>query len=295
MSDQLHHLLRMSVRSHVTLRVVPAALGAYTAMTGAFKLMEFAEFTPVAYHEGEIFTLFLEKREEIAAYRRILAALAGVALDEAESRELIAAVATELDADGEDQDDRAALAVPILGLADVPHHRHRLKHRSQGARLMGDDVRERQEMVGRIQARRASINAYLRKNRPRSHRLANISLVSSSVTIVLTAGPAAGGLTFVQAVQKALSLSESSIVWRVLCLGAVLVSLAAAISVNLYKSSDLTARIGAAESCNAGLEGLQELLEFGQLAVRDVLTIYSQLVTKIPFIEDDLAADARTR
>ncbi|MGH3849799.1 MAG: hypothetical protein ACRDR6_22255 [Pseudonocardiaceae bacterium] len=155
---------------------------------------------------------------------------------------------------------------------------------------MGEDSPERREMVGRIQARRASINAYLRENRPRSQRLANISIVSSSVAIVLTAGPAAGGLTFVQAVQKVLSLSQSSIVWRVLCLGAVLVSLAAAISVNLYKSSDLTVRISAAESCNAGLEGLQELLEFGQLAVRDVITIYSQLVTKIPFVEDNLAA-----
>ncbi|MGH3827478.1 MAG: hypothetical protein ACRDQX_09945, partial [Pseudonocardiaceae bacterium] len=81
-----------------------------------------------------------------------------------------------------------------------------------------------------------------------------------------------------------------SIVWRVLCLGAVLVSAVAAISVSLYKSSDLAARVSAAESCNAGLEGLQELLEFGQLAVRDVVTLYSQLITKIPFVEDNLAA-----
>ncbi|MGH3814616.1 MAG: DUF5753 domain-containing protein [Pseudonocardiaceae bacterium] len=49
MSDQLHHLLRMSVRSYLTLRVVPAALGAHAAMTGAFTLIEFAEFKPVTY------------------------------------------------------------------------------------------------------------------------------------------------------------------------------------------------------------------------------------------------------
>ena len=159
-----------------------------------------------------------------------------------------------------------------------------------GVELMSDDVRERQEMLGRIQARRASISAYLRDNRPRSNRLANISIVSSSVVIVLTAGPAAGGLTFVQAVQKALSLSQSSIVWRVLCCGAVLVSLVAAVSVNLYKSSDLAARISAAEACNTGLEGLQELLEFGQLPAKNVVTIYTQLVTKVPFIEDKVAS-----
>ncbi|MDQ3276566.1 MAG: helix-turn-helix domain-containing protein [Actinomycetota bacterium] len=107
MAEQLHHLQRMSARSYLTLRVVPVALGAHAAMTGAFRLMEFAEFKPVAYLEGETSSLFLEKPEETAAYRRILGALADTALREGQSQELIAAVATELYADGEDHDDRA--------------------------------------------------------------------------------------------------------------------------------------------------------------------------------------------
>ncbi len=107
MSDQLHHLLRMSVRPHLTLRVVPASLGAYAAMTGAFIFMEFAEFRPVVYLESTTSSLFLEKPVEIDAYRCILGALAETALDEGESRELIATLATELYADREDHDDRA--------------------------------------------------------------------------------------------------------------------------------------------------------------------------------------------
>ena len=51
-------------------------------MTGTFTLMEFAEFKPVTYLESETCSLFLEKREEIAAYQRILGALAYAALDE---------------------------------------------------------------------------------------------------------------------------------------------------------------------------------------------------------------------
>ncbi|MBV9011824.1 MAG: hypothetical protein JO272_07190 [Pseudonocardiales bacterium] len=51
--------------------------------------------------------LFLEKREEIQAYRLILDALAQSALGEEESRELIATLATELYGIGEDHDDRA--------------------------------------------------------------------------------------------------------------------------------------------------------------------------------------------
>ena len=77
MRDQLHHLVRMSTRSYLALRVVPVALGAHAAMTGAFRLMEFAEFKPVAYLESETSSLFLEKPEESAAYQRILGAGAG--------------------------------------------------------------------------------------------------------------------------------------------------------------------------------------------------------------------------
>ncbi len=107
MSDQLHHLLRMSVRPYLTLRVVPAALGAHAAMAGSFTFMEFAEFRPVVYLESTTSSLFLEKPEEIATYRRILGALAETALDEGQSRELIATLATEFSADREDHDDCA--------------------------------------------------------------------------------------------------------------------------------------------------------------------------------------------
>ncbi len=106
MSDQLHHLLRMSVRSSVTVRVIPVSLGAHAATAGPFKLMEFAEFKPVVYLEDATFCLFLEKPEEIQAYQHILDALAKTALGEEDSRELIAILATEYSADREDQDAR---------------------------------------------------------------------------------------------------------------------------------------------------------------------------------------------
>lgn len=107
MREQLHHLLRMSTRSCLTLRVVPAPRGGHAGIAGQFKLMEFAEFKPVVYLDSETACLFLEKPEEIAAYRRILAALADTALGEGQSRKLIAALATGLVAHREDRDDRA--------------------------------------------------------------------------------------------------------------------------------------------------------------------------------------------
>ena len=102
LSDQLHHLLRMSVRPPVTIRVIPAALGGHAAVNGSFRLMEFPEFHPVVYLESETTALFLEKREQVNAYRRILYRLAGAALDEGHSRDLIATLAQELSSDLED-------------------------------------------------------------------------------------------------------------------------------------------------------------------------------------------------
>ncbi|RZS34311.1 helix-turn-helix protein [Herbihabitans rhizosphaerae] len=107
MSDQLHHLLRASVRRNVSLRVVPAAVGAHAGTGGSFKLMEFADFRPVVYLESETSCLFLEEPQEAAAYQEILAALDETALSERESREVIATLATELYADREDHDDSA--------------------------------------------------------------------------------------------------------------------------------------------------------------------------------------------
>ncbi len=104
MVEQLEHLLRKATRPYLTLRVVPAALGGYAAAAGSFTFMEFAEFRPVAYLESETACLFLEKPEEMVAYRRILGLLAQTALSEGESAELIATLATDLYADREDHD-----------------------------------------------------------------------------------------------------------------------------------------------------------------------------------------------
>jgi transcriptional regulator with XRE-family HTH domain len=104
MSDQLHHLLRMSVRPHLTFRVVPAEIGAHAGMSGHFTLMEFAEFKPIVYLDSETSSLFLETPIEIDAYRRILAALEDTALDEGQSRELMSTLAVLYEADRENHD-----------------------------------------------------------------------------------------------------------------------------------------------------------------------------------------------
>ncbi len=101
LAEQLDQLLRMSRRSYLTLRVVPATRGGHAGIAGPFMLMEFTRFKPVAYLDSQTACLFLEQPEEIASYRRILDVLAETALSEEQSRQLIAALATGLAADRE--------------------------------------------------------------------------------------------------------------------------------------------------------------------------------------------------
>jgi transcriptional regulator with XRE-family HTH domain len=105
MSEQLHKLLRMSVRPNLTLRVVPASVGGHAAIAGSFRLMEFKAIPPIVYLDSETSGLFLELPIEIRAYKNILTALDTTALPEGQSREFITRVAVELYA--EDPDDLA--------------------------------------------------------------------------------------------------------------------------------------------------------------------------------------------
>jgi hypothetical protein len=144
----------------------------------------------------------------------------------------------------------------------------------------------RRELLVQIRGRRAGITAYLRRIRPRRDHLVTTSIVSSALSAVLTAGPALGGETFADTVGNGLSLGDHSLVWRLLCLGALIVSLVAAISANLAKSRDLERRVAAAEVCNAELEGLETMLEFGHLPVDDAVKLYQQYVAKVPFVDE---------
>jgi hypothetical protein len=107
MSDQVHHLLRLAVRPNVEIRIIPDSVG-FHATHKPFNLMSFNELDPVVFVETDTSGLFLEKPATIAAYRRIEAYLATVALDERQSREWLARLATELGAPREERDEYAS-------------------------------------------------------------------------------------------------------------------------------------------------------------------------------------------
>ncbi|MCA1656548.1 MAG: hypothetical protein LC713_02370 [Actinobacteria bacterium] len=145
---------------------------------------------------------------------------------------------------------------------------------------------QRRDLVQRIETRRAGVGAYLRQQRPRTRRLANATIVLSSLAAIFTAGPAAGGENFSGGVQRAFGLNSDSYVWRALCLAALLVSVGAALLTNVGRSQEAVTRLSTAEAVSAELEGLATLVQFGHLPLEDAVKLYQDYTVKIPFVED---------
>ncbi|WP_433350140.1 helix-turn-helix domain-containing protein [Micromonospora sp. CA-111912] len=103
MAEQLRHLAEVGGLPDVSVRVVPLAAGVHLGVVaGAFVLLDFppgdrAEPDPsVVYRELPTGALYLDRREEIAAYERAWASLDALALGEEESRRLMLKVAEEV-------------------------------------------------------------------------------------------------------------------------------------------------------------------------------------------------------
>jgi len=87
--EQLAHLLRISVRTYVSIRVIPASAGIHAGTTGGFYLMRFPKFPPVVFLDSLNCCLFFDDNNTIELYENTLKRLAAVALDEEESRAVI--------------------------------------------------------------------------------------------------------------------------------------------------------------------------------------------------------------
>ncbi|MET9230890.1 helix-turn-helix transcriptional regulator [Lentzea sp. NPDC003310] len=87
--EQLAHLLRMSVRKYVSIRIVPRSAGVHAGTCGDFCLMKFPKYPPVVYADSVNYCLFFDDPETVKIHEDILSALAAVALSEEESRVVI--------------------------------------------------------------------------------------------------------------------------------------------------------------------------------------------------------------
>ncbi|MGA4840435.1 helix-turn-helix domain-containing protein [Streptomyces sp. G45] len=91
MRGQIQHLIDISERPNVTLQVMPFTFGGHAGESGAFTMLSFPEsdLSDVVYLEQLTGALYLDKREEVAQYERVMAELQGDCPNPADSRDLL--------------------------------------------------------------------------------------------------------------------------------------------------------------------------------------------------------------
>lgn len=97
MARQVRHVAEAAERKQVTVRVIPTNVTAHPALSGAFSILEFADAPSVVHVDGRMSSLFPENPQEVEAYRLAVGRLRDLALAETESRELLQAVAEDLE------------------------------------------------------------------------------------------------------------------------------------------------------------------------------------------------------
>ncbi|MFF5975365.1 helix-turn-helix domain-containing protein [Streptomyces sp. NPDC012769] len=91
MRGQLRHLIEVSEHPNITLQVMPFSFGGHAGESGAFTMLSFPEsdLSDVVYLEQLTSALYLDKREEVAQYARVMERLQEDSPDPAESRDLL--------------------------------------------------------------------------------------------------------------------------------------------------------------------------------------------------------------
>jgi transcriptional regulator with XRE-family HTH domain len=93
MQEQMLAMTLLDALSHVVIRVVPEE----TLFGGAFLLFEYVRHQPLVFIDAYAGGFFLEDKEYVDVYRELIPVVADAALNEAQSREFIAALAYEYD------------------------------------------------------------------------------------------------------------------------------------------------------------------------------------------------------
>lgn len=94
MNEQLLKLVLVAAQPTVTIRLVPAALGAKSLFGGEFVFFRYDSHRPLVYLESGF---FLDDEQHTDQYQRKLSRLSKVALSRGESREMLTEMASEVD------------------------------------------------------------------------------------------------------------------------------------------------------------------------------------------------------
>ncbi|WP_432849194.1 helix-turn-helix domain-containing protein [Amycolatopsis sp. CA-161197] len=97
MHEQVLHLLLASSLERCAVRVILTENCPGGVLGPSFRVLRYNHERPTVYAENQTLSLFLEKPDDVATYRKVLARAASFALDVGHSREWLASLASEYD------------------------------------------------------------------------------------------------------------------------------------------------------------------------------------------------------
>jgi hypothetical protein len=147
---------------------------------------------------------------------------------------------------------------------------------------MSQPLDTHEKLQQRIREKKAQLKAFLAQIEPRSTRLTIVSIVATGLAGLLTAGPAAGGPSFTQALTQALGTTSPS--WRLLCAAATVLSFVATTTLAIHKIQDLANRVAKAQAAYARLEALEIVLETTGLSLPKAADQYTHILQEVAFV-----------
>ncbi|WP_329791928.1 DUF5753 domain-containing protein [Lentzea sp. DG1S-22] len=112
-AEQIQHLLRMSVRPSVSVRIFPERAGAHAGMFGPFLYLDFTKFEPLVCLMAETSTLFVEETTGVKAYRQVIGALDRAALGVDDSHNFLLRLGGDLSAEPDHPSSMPEVPEPI--------------------------------------------------------------------------------------------------------------------------------------------------------------------------------------
>lgn len=97
MLDQLRHLAEMAKLPNVVVQFVPLRIGWHPGWSGPFVLYEFPDTSPVVHFEHHSSGAFIPTEHDVAEYKKAVEWIDRIAVDEVESRDLIAQAVSNLE------------------------------------------------------------------------------------------------------------------------------------------------------------------------------------------------------
>lgn len=108
MNEQMLKLVLLTNQPRITIRVVPIRLGERAHFGPSFVFFRYTGGGPLVYRDGIPSGLFVEDREYVTKCHELLGDMSEIALGRAESREVLAALASEFDQPEDAPDDHVA-------------------------------------------------------------------------------------------------------------------------------------------------------------------------------------------